>query len=61
MTERIFKVGDDVCTDDRNRLLPDNASRLIFTKVNLSAVGFNSYSLPEPPDFECEVCINSLA
>ena len=54
-TERVFKIGDDVITDDRNRLLPHNAAKLIFAKVNLEAVGYDSFNSPEPPDFTCQV------
>ena len=33
--ERLFSEGGDILTDERNRLLPQNASMVLFLKENL--------------------------
>ena len=33
-SERLFSTAGNVCTDTRNRLLPENANRLVFIMKN---------------------------
>ena len=37
-SERLFSTAGDVCTDSRNRLLPEKLEQLIFLKINLPLV-----------------------
>ena len=43
--ERLFSAAADVISQDRNRLLPQNARRLIVLKANLRLLGKRSYEL----------------
>ena len=38
--ERLFSTAGDVLTDERNRLKPENASKILFLKENLPNVNF---------------------
>ena len=52
-SERVFKAADDHITHDRNRLKPDNASKLIFMQQALKKLDMSLYDLCFNSDYAC--------
>lgn len=44
-SEREFKVASNITSDDRIKILPQNAERMLFLKYNLRAIGYNTSRL----------------
>ena len=39
--ERLFSTAGDIITNERNRLLPENAAKVLFLKENLPHVNYD--------------------
>ena len=39
--ERLFSTAGDIITNERNRLLPENAAKILFLRENLPIVNFD--------------------
>ena len=53
--EREFKVAENVSSDERVRLLPENIERLLFPKFNLCAIGYKTEQLIPVDEIEISV------
>ena len=45
--ERLFSTAGDILTDERNRLKPETAEKLLFCRENLPVVDFKYWKFPK--------------